>query len=53
MDRSTIEGWKLKKGAATGGGPTAPTGATRAAKYPIQKPRSPVARSARWDSGAK
>ncbi len=53
MDRPTIDGWKLKKAAATVAGPTAPTGAARAAKYPIQKPRSPVAASARRDSGAK
>ncbi len=48
-----MAGWKLKKVAVTVDGPTAPTGAARPAKYPIQNPRSPVPRSASNDSGVK
>jgi hypothetical protein len=43
----------LKKVAVTGPAPMAPSGAARAAKYPDQKPRSPVSRSAVRHPGAK
>ncbi len=41
MARCTMAGWKLKKAATTGSGPTTPSGAARAAKYPRQNPLSP------------
>jgi hypothetical protein len=44
--RRTIDGAKLKNTAVTGPAPTCPSGAARAAKYPAQKPRRPVSRSA-------
>jgi hypothetical protein len=43
----------LEKVATTGPAPTRPSGAARAAKYPDQKPRRPVSRSAARQEGAK